>query len=62
MNNEPCRIKLDSALDRRVLAKCPVGSDCSIDIPIQGSDRVMALPVNGMRTIVRIDNIRRLGK
>jgi hypothetical protein len=57
MNEEPCRVKLNSDLGRRVLAACPAGANCTLDLPIQGSAKVMAVPVNGMRTVIKVDSI-----
>jgi len=50
----PCRVQLNSDLGRRVLAKCTIGDFCDINLPVEGSDRVKAEPVNGVRTIVKI--------
>jgi hypothetical protein len=33
-----------------------VAGDASAGIPIEGNSKVMALPVNGMRTIIKIDS------
>jgi hypothetical protein len=57
-NERPCRVKLNSDLGRHVLAVCPVGADCELFLPIQGNDKVMAVPVNGMRTVIKIEGIQ----
>jgi hypothetical protein len=33
-HDEPCRFKIDSKLGQRILALCPNGSRCLIDLPL----------------------------
>jgi hypothetical protein len=34
---QPCRAKVGSPIARRILAKCPIGSECQIEMPDDGS-------------------------
>ena len=55
LNERPCRVKLNSNLGRRVLAVCPVGANCTLYLPIQGSAKVMAM--DDKRTVIKVDSI-----
>jgi hypothetical protein len=47
----PCRAPLSSAIGKRILASCPVGSDCTVEMPLEGKTQ------DSKGTILRVEAI-----
>ena len=58
-----CQFRTASKLGRRILAVCPDGSECQIDLPLQSWPATAGsadVPVKPVQTITTIASVRRL--